>query len=207
MKYDRNKQNYHIMMNIAYLIFNGLLQSEADGKMKMSLFFDDQTMNKLYEKFILEYYRKEYKDELNARASYIEWDIDKDFDNSDMLPIMKSDVILKNKEAVLIIDAKYYSKNTQIWHGVRTIHSNNLYQIYAYVKNYDKMHSGQVSGMLLYAKTNETEQPDGKVYHMDGNKISVNVLDLNQDFIDIKRKLNGFAKEFFGLDKVNNERI
>ena len=75
------------------------------------------------------------------------------------------------------------------------------------MKNYDKMHSGQVSGMLLYAKTNETEQPDGKVYHMDGNKISVNVLDLNQDFIDIKRKLNGFAKEFFGLDKVNNERI
>ena len=41
----------------------------------------------------------------------------------------------------------------------------------------DKDH--KVSGMLLYAKTDETEYPN-HVYHMSGNQISVRTLDLNQ---------------------------
>ncbi|WP_336433283.1 hypothetical protein [Eubacterium pyruvativorans] len=39
----------------------------------------------------------------------------------------------------------------------------------------------QVSGMLLYAKTDEDLVPDN-VYHMSGNQISVKTLDLNQEF-------------------------
>ena len=37
----------------------------------------------------------------------------------------------------------------------QTLHSNNLYQIFTYVKNYDIQNSSNVAGMLLYAKTNE----------------------------------------------------
>jgi 5-methylcytosine-specific restriction enzyme subunit McrC len=101
---------------------------------------------------------------------------------------------------VLIIDAKYYSHTTQTQYDTHTLHSNNLYQIFTYVKNKDlefgdKPH--KVSGMLLYAKTDETVQPDND-YMMSGNKISVKTLDLDCDFTEIKKQLNCIADEFIG---------
>ena len=55
----------------------------------------------------------------------------------------------------------------------------------------------EVSGMLLYARTDETVQPDN-VYQMSGNKISVKTLDLNCEFSEIVEQLNCIAEEQFG---------
>lgn len=43
----------------------------------------------------------------------------------------------------------------------QTLISGNLYQIYTYVKNYDNDNTGNVSGLLLYAKTDEELEPRG----------------------------------------------
>ncbi len=56
-----------------------------------------------------------------------------------------------------------------------------------------KAHS--VSGMLLYAKTDEEIQPDG-VYQMSGNQISVRT-DLNQPFEEIRSQLDGLLRHIF----------
>jgi 5-methylcytosine-specific restriction enzyme subunit McrC len=61
----------------------------------------------------------------------------------------------------------------------------------------DKPH--KVSGMLLYAKTDETIQPDN-TYQMSGNIISVKTLDLNLKFAEIAVQLNAIVKEHFGID-------
>ncbi|MGW9857172.1 5-methylcytosine-specific restriction endonuclease McrBC regulatory subunit McrC [Staphylococcus hominis] len=51
-----------------------------------------------------------------------------------MLPTMRSDVILTYGKQCLIIDTKYYTSMLQQYFDTRTIHSGNLYQIFAYVK-------------------------------------------------------------------------
>lgn len=56
----------------------------------------------------------------------------------------------------------------------------------------------EVSGMLLYAKTDEGIQPDG-VYQMSGNRISVKTLDLNQPFDAIRAQLEAIAEAHFGI--------
>ena len=71
--------------------------------------------------------------------------------------------------------------------------SNNLYQIFTYVKNKDVDKSGKVSGMLLYAKTDEDLVPNGE-YMMSGNKIIVRTLDLNKEFKFISEDLNSIAE-------------
>ena len=48
---------------------------------------------------------------------------------------MQTDIHLQKGNNVLIIDAKYYSHTTQSQFNKNTIHSNNLYQIFTYVKN------------------------------------------------------------------------
>lgn len=82
----------------------------------------------------------------------------------------------------------------QIQYDKPSIISNNLYQIFTYVKNKDKYNTGNVSGMLLYAKTDEVFTPNSH-YMMSGNKISVKTLDLNISWTDIEYQLNNIAQE------------
>lgn len=103
---------------------------------------------------------------------------------------------------MLIIDAKYYQHTTQTQYDKHTLHSGNLYQIFTYVKNKEVELSAkphEVSGMLLYAKTDEDITPDQK-YKMSGNRISVRTLDLNMDFEKIKEQLDKIAEEHFGKE-------
>lgn len=197
-QYNRNNQTYQMLISVCYLIIKGLLQTNSDGSTKMMDFLDEQRMSRLYERFILEYYRKEFP-QLNASASQIPWGVDDGIRT--MLPIMQSDITLSHGKNTLIIDAKYYSRTTQAQYDVHTLHSNNLYQIFTYVKNKEVELASTphtVSGMLLYAQTDEEVQPHN-VYHMSGNKITVRTLDLNQDFSNITLHLTQIVQDHFSL--------
>ena len=196
LQYNRNNQSYRMLISICYLVVKGLLQSNTSGSTKLMDFLDEQRMCRLYEKFILEYYRKEHP-EIKASASQIPWQLDDDF--SSMLPVMQTDIMLSKGNTVLIIDAKHYSSTTQAQYGVHTLHSGNLYQVFTYVKNKDAEYGDEphtVSGMLLYAQTDEVVQPN-HVYHMSGNKISVHTLDLSCPFKEIAAQLDGIVEEHF----------
>lgn len=196
LQYNRNNQSYRMLISICYLVVKGLLQTNTAGITKLMDFLDEQRMCRLYEKFILEYYRREHP-EVKASASQIPWQLDDDF--GAMLPVMQSDIMLSKGSATLIIDAKYYGHTTQSQYGVNTLHSGNLYQIFTYVKNKDAEYGDQprtVSGMLLYAQTDEVVQPN-HVYHMSGNKITVRTLDLNLPFSDIAKQLDGIVATHF----------
>lgn len=185
IRYQRNNQNYRMLINICYLIIDSLLLSTETGECKLPSFLDEQKMCRLYEKFILEYYRYHHP-ELNANPIQIPWDVDDGM--VEFLPVMQTDITLKCKGKTLIIDAKYYAHTMQTQYDVHTLHSNNLYQIFTYVKNMDKFGTGEVSGMLLYAKTQEEITPDNS-FSMSGNQIMVKTLDLNTSFLYICEQL------------------
>ena len=195
LRFNRNNQTYQMLINICWLIIKGLLQVDNQGNMKMQKFLDEQHMHRLYEKFILEYYRKEFP-MLKVSASQIPWNLDDE--ENHMLPVMRSDIMLSYGEKKLIIGAKYYAHTVQSQFGVKTLHSNNLYQIFTYVKNLDVSNTGNVSGMLLYAKTDEEILPNNE-YRMSGNKISVKTLDLNCDFNEIVVQLNKIVDSHFTI--------
>ncbi len=196
LRFHRNNQTYRMLMNLCQLVLDSMLLTTEGGENRMPNFLiDEKYMNKLYEKFVLEYYKKEYP-QLNASAPYIDWQTD----TNDMLPIMKSDVTLSMGDTVLILDTKFYSHSTQSqYNDSHTIHSHNLYQIFTYVKNKDAEFGDaphKVSGMLLYARTQDELQPDNS-YNMSGNRIDVKTLDLNREFSEIKSQLNAIAADFF----------
>ena len=196
IRFQRNNNTYRMLISLCQFILEGMLLTTDSGEYKLASFVDEQRMNRLYEKFILEYYAKECP-QVTATASQIPWALDDGIGT--MLPVMQSDIMLTKDDTVLIIDAKYYTHTTQRQYDVHTLHSGNLYQIFTYVKNKDtefgdKPHT--VSGMLLYAATDEAIQPDNS-YQMSGNKISVRTLDLNQEFSEIATQLNAIVDEHF----------
>lgn len=201
-QYNRSNQSYQMLISICYLVVKGLIQTNRDGTMKFMDFIDEQRMCRLYEKFTFEYYKRHYP-ELSVNASQIPWALD---DNSgDMLPIMQTDIHLQRGNTVLIIDAKYYESTTQMRFSRHTLHSNNLYQIFTYVKNREYQFNTAdhtVSGMLLYARTDSTIQPNN-VYQMHGNQISIRTLDLGLPFEDIAGQLDRIVEtHFMGIVKV-----
>lgn len=200
IRFQRNNQTYRMLISICQLILDGMLLTTEQGEYKLASFIDEQRMCRLYEKFILEYYNKKFP-ALRVRSSQIPWALDDGIGT--LLPVMQSDIMLSHNEKVLIIDAKYYSHTTQIRYNIHTLHSHNLYQIFTYVKNKDTELQGKqhtVSGMLLYARTDEIIQPDN-IYQMSGNKISVKTLDLNCDFSKIEAQLNAIVEEHFCIDE------
>lgn len=199
LKFHRNNTEYRFLMNICHLIAEGLVISENGKSVKMRAYVDDQLMSRLYEKFLLEYFRKHYPI-FKVTASFIDWKTDDGM--IDLLPQMRSDVTIEYGDIVMIVDAKYYSKTMQSnqFSDRRSIHSNNLYQIFTYVKNKAWNVSSDVMGMLLYAKTDEVVTPNEK-YEMSGNKIYVRTLDLGTEFKEIEVQLSNIAKIIKEIDE------
>lgn len=178
---------YVTLINVCRFLLDALLMNTSDGH-KMREWLPDEKMSALYERFLLEYFKRHHAP-LNARSARIEWAM---AEKPVGMPEMRSDVFLSHGEKALIIDAKFYKRTMSEYYGKKTYHSNNLYQIYAYVKNADTMQRGNVAGMLLYAQTDESIMPDSDNV-IGGNRISVKTLDLSQSFSGIKMQLEKVA--------------
>ncbi len=189
LRYDRNSRTYQMIHSLCYFVLQNLLLSTDCGNTKMPQ-FSDEHMNLLFQRFVMEYYRKHHPD-YKATPKQIKWNFcENSINSSNILPIMKSDITLTLGERTLIIDTKYYSKNLQEHFGKFTVSSPNFYQIHSYVMNEDKGHTGKVDGMLLYAKTQAEIQPNGDFKTNDGNVVMVRTLDLSCDFENIKMELD-----------------
>lgn len=189
-RFHRNNQDYQLLLSISRLVIEGHLQSESSGEQSLMTFIDDQRMSRLYEKFLLEYFRKEYPN-IQTSASHIQWQLDDDYD--DLLPQMQSDVTLMKDKKILIIDAKYYTSTSMTQSSFNTPknRSENLYQIFSYVKNKEadeQFKDYEVSGMILYAQADEAIIPNNR-YQMSGNRIDVKTLDLSVKFEEIEEQL------------------
>lgn len=201
IRYDRNNGSYRLLINICHLVVDNQLMSDQPGKVRLQNFTDGRAMSHLYEKFVLNYYKREFSSVLTAKASRIKWDIQSV--KPGHMPIMQSDIMLTSKHNsnhVLIIDTKYYDHAMRERYDKMSYVSGNLYQIFTYTKNkqYELGNNGQVGGMLLYAKTNDDIQPDDD-FIVHGSRLRVKTLDLNQPFDIIAGQLKAIADEFLEL--------
>lgn len=197
--YNRHNRSYQFLHAICQIIVEGLLLTTSTGLYYLNDIFDDQLLSSLYEKFLLEYF-KVHAIGARVRAANVYWALDEG-SRTEMLPKMKTDVTIAYRNEIIIIDAKYYSRTTQVYHGHHSIHSSNLYQIFSYVKNRQLYNKDiPVRGVLLYARTAAEIQPSSE-FHMSGNTIQVKTLDLNCDFSFIETQL----KEI--LNDIHSTRV
>ena len=194
-RYDRNSEFYRLLVGISRLVLNEQLQEEQAGGRQLNNFFDQQDRCDLYERFLLNFYRRHFP-ELKPAAPHVEWNVDDGF--TELLPRMRTDITLYGPEQTLVMDAKFHEagilkKNTKFENASMKINTGNIYQIYTYVKNLDREHSGRVSGMLLYAQTTEETLPNHH-YVIDGNHFYVKTLNLNQRFEKIAADLRHYAR-------------
>lgn len=192
LKYHRNNASYRMLLGICRLVVKGLLLTTEAGTYRLASWLQDEEMHRLYERFVLNYYKTEHT-ELSVSAPYIDWDIDGG-ERSVYLPVMKTDITLQKGEKRLIIDTKYYGHTMKYnsLYDSRTFISGNLYQIYTYVKNSDVGATGNVAGVLLYAMTDEAITPDEDM-SIGGNHISLKTLNLGMKWEAIAAQLDSLC--------------
>jgi len=180
----RQSNNYRLIVGICELLHNGLISREEQGQITFASYIKDTVMAKLYEKFVLNFYKKELRG-YRVYSGHIPWHLDAGSDDS-LLPVMKTDIEIEGNGTKLIIDTKYYrhALATSYRGEAKSLISVHLYQIFAYVKN--DPYPGVRKGMLLYPTVDYDLYQS---YEMSGNEIIVATLDLAAPFEKIRSRL------------------
>lgn len=192
IRFHRNNRFYQLIIDICELLFDEVIVMSNNGETLFKDFIRDNRMATLYEKFILNFYKKELST-VKVYSPIFEWDKDVDFDHvgQNFLPIMRSDIVLQTRQKQLIIDAKYYKNALQVRNvgDAKKLISPNLYQIYTYINN--STFDGEKIGMLIYPVV-DTEFDF--VYSVQGKKIYVKTLNLNTQWENIYGRLIEMAQ-------------
>lgn len=178
---DRNRRYYRFLLSVCRLIHEQLLVDERSGEARFTDFTEER-MERLYEEFIVEFYRREQEHyRVNHRGRTIPWVDEGTPDHQrSRLPRMEADVILEAPDRRIIMDAKYYRKSLGGWYGGK-LHSNNLYQLLAYLRNREATEPAgpKHEGILLYPVVDTPLSADVR---LEGFSIQARSIDLARDW-------------------------
>ena len=181
---DRNRRYYRFLLSVCRLIHEQLLVDERSGDARFTD-FSEERMEKLYEDFIIGFYRREQdRYRVNHRGRTIAWVDEGTPDHQrSKLPRMEADVILEAPGRRIIMDAKYYREALGGRYGGK-LHSNNLYQLLAYLRNREVTEEPgpRHEGILLYPTVDALVTVDVR---LEGFPIRARSIDLAQDWRSI----------------------
>ena len=189
----RNNAFYGFLMDVCEMVYQYYLISEETGDSKFRDFVrDPKKMPKVFENFVLNFYRIELESKFRGfrvvGSEYIDWDRAED-QGSDkkFLPKMLTDVSIRTPTGYLIIDTKYY-KEAMSGRYDDKVRSDNLYQMFAYLKNIGKKGSEYEScrGTLLYPAV---KSDINLCYEIQGHRIQIRTVDLNKPWLEIHEDL------------------
>ena len=192
LTFHRDNRFYCFLMGVCYMALNDMVLSSTDGPVPAGSFRDSQAPNQLYERFLLNYFRRHHP---GLHPSSAEVGASR-ADLPDFVPALLTDVTLSNGSQTLIVDAKCYGHVFSSHYEHRIVAPANINQIFHYVLAAADERPGQrVSGMLLYAKTADEDIESGAwVEH--GHSFEVKLLDLNQRFDRIAADLDEIAETY-----------
>lgn len=188
LRYDRNNSSYLMLMNVCFMVLNGLVLTTDAGDKNAASFMDDQELHALYEKFLREYFRRHHP---AIRVSAKE--IDNGIENApSFLPKLCTDITLERGNKMLIIDAKCYGRILTLHYGNEKLSAANRNQILSYMLHAAYENELEVSGMLLYAQT-EKEHHMRETWSELRHEFHCKTLDLNREFKEIAAELDEIA--------------
>jgi len=185
LMHNNQNINYLLPIDICHQLYEQQLINAKDNTTALAI-KDEQLLSSLFERFVYRFYEKETNFIVSRPKIY--WDTTTPF--RDTLPDMQTDIVLRNHNKTMIIDTKFYNQNMAVnrYSDTRKQISSNMYQLFTYLENYKVAENEQLSGMLLYAKTEDDVQPDHE-YKIKGKVFKVMHIDLNTEFTFLKEQL------------------
>ena len=189
LQLGRNDRDYALPLAICALVHRLEMPTEVAGDHAMfALLRHEITFHQLFERFVRNFCRVHFPD-WGVRSEVLAWPDDL---GNDLVPAMRTDVSITSTAAPyqrLVIDTKYYAAALGAsLHGPEKIRSENLYQVYAYLRTQEQRGPSHLSatGMLLYPTTgyglNETMV-------VQGHRIRIATVNLSEPWERIEESL------------------
>jgi 5-methylcytosine-specific restriction enzyme subunit McrC len=184
----RHNAYYGFLLNICELVHEAALPDDRNGRYRFSdILRDERKMALVFQAFVKNFFRIE-QSKYEVRPLQLEWDAEGHEDHTKLLPKMTTDIHLVGADERIIIDTKYYRDALQENYGKLSLHSENLYQLFAYVKNAEKRgpEYSDVKGVLLYPAVGETPPFEAMIQ---GHEVRVLTINLDQPWQQIRADL------------------
>ena len=191
IRIHRNNSFYDFILQISKLIIENTVLDEAEGSYNFKEFTgSDKAMASLFESFIRNFYKKEQK-VFSVRREDIYWDAMPVGDSLESyLPKMQTDVTLESENRKMILETKYYANALNDRFEGKKFHSNNLYQLYSYLRNIETKltHKKNIEseGILLYPALGYQLNEN---FILGTHKLSVKTIDLSKSWREIEKQL------------------
>lgn len=169
---------YRFLIRVCKIAYESMLPLQDGNGWVFSDFRQEEvTMAKLFEDFVYCFYLTE-QSEYAVKRDILSWDaVSADDVSMHYLPEMRTDVSLRSAKNTIVIDAKYYQRTLTFFYGKESIHAENLYQMFAYLKNLE-MRGGRdakATGIILYPTINRELD---LAYEMQGHTLRVCTVNL-----------------------------
>ena len=199
--YNRSSANYRLLIFISKMIYDNIKPNEDDGDIIFKDFYREEHMNKVFELFLLNF----YKIELDSRtykvhAPKIPWHVSDEsanlyegiFEMEENPTERRTDIVIENKllNLQLIFDAKYYRETfikAYMDDSEERIRDNHINQVRGYLL--DSNFEGNKIGALLYPMTVASVELRKKI----DPPIIIKTINLNNEWRDLKKELLDFV--------------
>jgi 5-methylcytosine-specific restriction enzyme subunit McrC len=134
---SRNTGQYRPAIRLCELVYRALMPEETGlGSYFADILKDEVRMNAVFEEFLRNFYRIEQTQFPRVAAETMTWNAESlDPGGSAYLPTMVTDITLRSRDRIVVIDAKFYREAFSHRYGPPKIHSPNLYQMLAYLQH------------------------------------------------------------------------
>jgi len=189
---ERHSPIYSFLLHVCELAHNSLLPTSSGQVRRFRGFFeDDERMPVLFQRFVFNFYNRECP-AVEVKVDRLSWDAvpERQGDES-LLPQMETDISLRSSAKTWIIDTKYYADCMRSRFSAPKLVSENLYQMFSYLKNIEKNGGNDASaeGILLYPFNGKTLD---SAFRIAGHRVRFCTVDLSADWPLIRQRLLGF---------------
>jgi len=146
--FNRMNIYYSLMIKICELIIKSSMLTSKSGDFSFDkLFQDEKELNRLFELFVCNFYKKELPTSYKiGYQNILKWNFIGG--NQNLLPNLKTDIQVASVEETLVIDTKFYKTYTVENYGTKKFRSGHIYQMISYLYNINCNNS--LRGILLY---------------------------------------------------------
>jgi 5-methylcytosine-specific restriction enzyme subunit McrC len=191
LQLGRNDRDYALPLAICALVHRLEMPTESVGDHAMfALLRDEIRFHQLFERFIRNFCRLHFPG-CHVQPEILKWP---DELGCELVPAMRTDVSITAKDPRaqrLIVDTKYYvsTLGTSLY-GTEKFKSDNLYQVYAYLRTQEQRGPSHrsASGMLLYPTTSYTLK---ETMAVQGHRIWIATVNLSESWQKIETNLLG----------------
>jgi 5-methylcytosine-specific restriction enzyme subunit McrC len=189
VRLHRNNHHYGVLLHVCKMLYDNSLPTEKSGEwIFMDFTRDERQMNRLFEAFLLNFYRTELKT-CEVKSEQISWQFHaSDKGHLTFLPRMLTDISIQTPDVKIIIDAKYYRETLASYYEKEKIKSENLYQLFSYLMNQqsEDPDSLKTKGILLYPTTQKELDLS---FMFEQHPIQIRTVNLNTHWKNIEYRL------------------